>query len=89
MTIPAEQAKPLTREEATTKVAEIFELIAAIPATDLTPDRGLVDDLGIDSLTMMEIAVTIQDELQVSVSDDKIKDLRTVGDIIDLVATAT
>ncbi|ALV34979.1 acyl carrier protein [Streptomyces sp. CdTB01] len=88
MTLPAEQAKPLTKEEATTKVAEIFELIAAIPAAELTPERGLVDDLGIDSLTMMELAVTIQDELQVSVSDDKIKDLRTVGDIIDLVAAA-
>jgi acyl carrier protein len=37
---------------------------------------------------MMELAVTIQDELQVSVSDDKIKDLRTVGDIVDLVAAA-
>jgi acyl carrier protein len=67
------------------KIAEIFELIAGIPVADVLPEKDLKDDLNIDSLTMIELAVTIQDEFGVSVSDDKIKELRTVGHIFDLV----
>ncbi|MEY9930932.1 acyl carrier protein [Catenulispora sp. GP43] len=85
MTAPTEQTAALGREEAAAKVAEIFDMIAGIPAEEITPDRRLADDLAIDSLTMIEIAVTIQDELTVSVADDKLKELRTIGDIIDLV----
>jgi acyl carrier protein len=41
----------------------------------------LVDDLGIDSLTMMEIVILVEDVLQMQINNDELRNLRTVGDI--------
>lgn len=41
----------------------------------------LVEDLGLDSLTMIEISMTLEDVLEVSLSDEKLRQLRTLGDI--------
>jgi acyl carrier protein len=41
----------------------------------------LVEDLGIDSLTMLEIVFLAEDVLQVSINDDELRPFRTVGDI--------
>jgi acyl carrier protein len=38
-----------------------------------------------DSLTTIELAVTIQDEFDIEVADDKLKELKTIQDIVDLV----
>jgi acyl carrier protein len=53
--------------------------------SQLERDKKLKDDLDIDSLTLIELAVTIQDELEVTVPDEQLQGLETVGDIVDLV----
>jgi acyl carrier protein len=44
-------------------------------------DLRLVDDLGIDSLTMMEIVILVEDVLQMQINNDELRNLRTVGDV--------
>ncbi|MDF9832915.1 acyl carrier protein [Ereboglobus sp. PH5-5] len=46
-----------------------------------TDDVRLVDDLGIDSLTMMEIVILTEEVLQVQIQNDELRNLRTVGDV--------
>ncbi len=41
----------------------------------------LVEDLGIDSLTMMEIVILVEDVLQMQINNDELRNLRTVGDV--------
>jgi acyl carrier protein len=41
----------------------------------------LVEDLGVDSLTMMEIVFLAEDVLQVSIDNEDLRPFRTVGDI--------
>ncbi|WP_404422406.1 phosphopantetheine-binding protein [Nibricoccus sp. IMCC34717] len=41
----------------------------------------LVEDLGIDSLTMMEIVILIEDVLQMQINNHELRNLRTVGDV--------
>ena len=41
----------------------------------------LVDDLGIDSLTMMEIVILVEDVLQMQINNDELRNLRTLGDV--------
>lgn len=41
----------------------------------------LVDDLGIDSLTMMEIVVLVEESLDVSIDNEELRDLRTLDDV--------
>jgi acyl carrier protein len=44
-------------------------------------DLRLVEDLGVDSLTMMEIVILVEDVLQMQINNEELRHLRTVGDV--------
>ena len=67
-------------------LGEIVEEIAGVPADEVTPGKSFVDDLDIDSLSMVEIAVAAQDKFGVEIPDDQLKDLATVQDVVNFVA---
>ena len=48
----------------------------------------LVEDLGLDSLTLMEIMIKVEDILRVTVSDQELRHFRTLGDIRQFVVQA-
>jgi len=52
-----------------------------IKLKDADDDLRLIEDLGIDSLTMMEIVILVEDVLQMSINNDELRNLRTVGDV--------
>ena len=67
-------------------LGEIIEEIAGVPAAEVTPSKSFADDLDIDSLSMVEIAVAAQDKFGVEIPDDQLKDLTTVQDVVTFVA---
>jgi acyl carrier protein len=76
----------MTEQEILAGLGEIIEEIAGIPADEVTPNKSFVDDLDIDSLSMVEIAVAAQDKFGVEIPDDQLKDLTTVQDVVNYVA---
>jgi acyl carrier protein len=78
----------VTDQEILSGLAEIIEEIADVPADEVTPDKTFVDDLDIDSLSMVEIAVAAQDKFGVEIPDDQLKDLKTVQDVVNFVSKA-
>lgn len=48
---------------------------------DADDDLRLIEDLGIDSLTMMEIVILVEEVLQMSINNEELRNLRTVGDV--------
>ncbi len=48
---------------------------------DADDDLRLIEDLGIDSLTMMEIVILVEETLQLSINNEELRNLRTVGDV--------
>ena len=52
-----------------------------IKLKDADDDLRLIEDLGIDSLTMMEIVILVEDVLQMTINNDELRNLRTVGDV--------
>src|SRR3984957_20804785 len=52
-----------------------------IKLKDADDDIRLIEDLGIDSLTMMEIVILVEDVLQLTINNDELRNLRTVGDV--------
>jgi acyl carrier protein len=44
-------------------------------------DLRLIEDLGIDSLTMMEIVILVEDILSLTINNDELRNLRTIGDV--------
>ena len=76
----------MTDQEILAGLGEIVEEIAGVPADEVTPSKSFVDDLDIDSLSMVEIAVAAQDKFGVEIPDDQLKDLTTVQDVVTFVA---
>jgi acyl carrier protein len=72
----------LPEQEILSGLGEIIEEIAGVPASDVTADKSFVDDLDIDSLSMVEIAVAAQDKFGVEIPDDELKNLKTVKDVV-------
>jgi acyl carrier protein len=75
----------LTEAEILSGLGEIIDEVAGVPADQVTPEKTFVDDLDIDSLSMVEIAVAAQDKFGVEIPDDQLKDLTTVQDVVTFV----
>jgi acyl carrier protein len=71
-----------TQEELIAGIAEIIEEVTGIEPSEVTVDKSFVDDLDIDSLSLVEIAVQIEDKYGVKVPDEDLAGLRTVGDAV-------
>ena len=78
----------MSNEEILSGLAEIVEEIAGVDADQVTPEKSFVDDLDIDSLSMVEIAVQAEDKFGVKIPDDQLAELKTVGDAVDYIAKA-
>ncbi|MFD2469794.1 MULTISPECIES: acyl carrier protein [Amycolatopsis] len=67
-------------------LAEIVEEVAGVAQDDVTEEKSFVDDLDIDSLSMVEIAVQAEDKFGVKIPDDELANLKTVGDAVTYVS---
>lgn len=66
----------------------ILQIIAEqfnIDKDDLTEDMNFQDDLNADSIELVELIMSIEDELDVQVEDEKIEELKTIGDVLEYV----
>ena len=60
-----------------------------IDADTITMDTNLVDDLGADSLDVVDLIMSVEEELNVSIQDENISNLRTVRDIVSFLDKLT
>ena len=67
----------------------VFETVAnmiakqlKLNAADVTPDKRLVEDLHADSANVMVMIMDMEDTFNITVEDDAINTLRTVGDVV-------
>lgn len=73
------------REAIVSGLAEIVEEVAGVSKDEVSTEKSFVDDLDIDSLSMVEIAIAAQDKFGVEIPDDQLKDLKTVQDVINFI----
>ena len=74
-----------TEQEVLSGLAEIVNEVAGVPAADVQLDKSFTDDLDIDSLSMVEIAVQAEDKFGVKIPDDELANLKTVGDAVSYI----
>ncbi len=51
----------------------------------VTMESNLIGDLGADSLDVIDLAMSIEDEFDIEVPDDEIEKIKTVGDVVRFV----
>lgn len=62
-------------------LAEQFE----VSAQSITEDTNIVDDLGADSLDVVELIMSLEDEYGITISDEEAVELNTVGKLIEFI----
>ncbi len=71
-----------TTEEIRADLADIVNEVAGVDADDVQLDKSFVDDLDVDSLSMVEVVVAAEEKFGVTIPDDEVKNLKTVGDAV-------
>jgi acyl carrier protein len=69
-------------------LAEILEEVAGVEPADVTPEKTFIDDLDVDSLSMVEVVVAAEEKFGVKIPDDDVKTLKTVGDAVSYIQRA-
>ncbi len=69
-------------EEIREGLASILEEVADVSPADVTDDKSFVDDLDVDSLSMVEVAMAAEEKFGVKIPDDELPKLKTVGDAV-------
>ena len=65
------------------RVQHILQDYTDVPMFDITLDSTLVEKLGLNSLDVVNIVVAFEDEFDIEIPDRAIKNLTTVGDIVN------
>lgn len=78
----------MTDQEILQGLAEILNEVAGVSPDDVSPDKSFIDDLDVDSLSMVEVVVAAEERFNVKIPDDDVKNLKTVGDAVSYIKSA-
>ena len=76
------------KEEILAGLAEIVNEETGVEVEDVERDKSFTEDLDIDSISMMTIVVNAEEKFEVTIPDEEVKNLKTVGDAVDFIANA-
>ena len=67
------------------KVKELLAEQLDANAEDMTLETRIVDDLGADSLDVVEMLMIVEDEFEIEIPDNVIENLKTIGDVVEYI----
>ena len=71
------------------KIKEIIAEKLSVELDEIVLEASFIDDLGADSLDLVELIMSMEEEFDIEISDEKAEELVTVKDAIDYVAANT
>jgi len=71
------------------KVKEIISNILGVDSEDITMESSFQDDLGADSLDVVELIMDLQEEFNIEIPDEEAEKIQTVGDVVDYIKEHT
>ena len=71
------------------KLKDIIDEQISVDADEVTMDSNIQDDLGADSLDVVDLITTIEDEFDLSIPDEAVEEIKTVGDIANYIEKNT
>ena len=75
----------MDRDELFEKVKAVIVDQLGVEEDDVTEDAAFVDDLGADSLDIVELVMALEEEFGVSIPDEQAEKIKTVGDAVDFI----
>src|ERR1700719_309351 len=65
-----------------TKVREKISEQLGVAADEVTPEASFIEDLGADSLDIVELVMALEEEFNIEISDEDAEKIRTVKDVV-------
>ena len=69
------------------RVRAIIAEQLGVEVAELVPEASLLDDLGADSLDVVELTMALEEEFTIQVPDEDLENIRTVKDTVNYVQT--
>ena len=77
--------QPMSSEEVFDKVKEIIVEQLGVAETAITPDASFIDDLGADSLYIVELIMALEEEFDLEIPDADAEKVVTVSDVVEYI----
>ncbi|QGU07900.1 Meromycolate extension acyl carrier protein [Corynebacterium occultum] len=72
----------MTTTELQAELAKIFQDYAGVEAADVVPEARIIEDLAVNSLSLVEITIRIEEAFGVQLEDKHVMNFQTIGDLI-------
>ena len=72
----------MTEEQIVSDLAIILNEVAGVDQSKVSMEKSFLDDLEVDSLSMVEVVMAAEDKFGVKIPDEEVKNLKTVGDAV-------
>jgi acyl carrier protein len=79
----------MERSEALTALRTAAVDVLQVEPDKVTEDASFAEDLEADSLDLVELVMAIEDNLEVTIEEDQLADVKTVGDALDVIVAAS
>ena len=77
--------RPMSSEEVYDKVKEIIVEQLGVAETAITPEASFIDDLGADSLDIVELIMALEEEFDIEIPDADAEKVVTVNDVVEYI----
>ncbi len=67
------------------KVKEIIVDQLEVDEDKVTPEASIIDDLGADSLDVVDLVMALEDEFEIKIPDEDVENVKTVNDIVKII----
>ena len=75
----------MAKEEIFDKLKELVVDQLGVEEDEVTMEATMQDDLGADSLDLVDLVMSVEEEFGVTVADEALENIKTVGDIVNYI----
>lgn len=72
-------------EDITSEVKRIIKEQLDVDENDIKPESSFIDDLGADSLGLVELVLALEEAFEIDIPDEDTEQIRTVQDAVDYI----
>lgn len=76
----------MSKEDILSKVKNIVANKLGVSGEEIAESSSFTEDLGADSLDVVELLMAFEDEFQVKIPDEEVNEIKTVGDAVNYIS---